>query len=250
MALSKHKKTLAIIPARGGSKGFPGKNIATLCGFPLIAHSIMCSSITPEINRAIVSTDSEEIAMVARDHGGDVPFIRPSELAQDTSAMWPVIRHALDWIETTDSVNYDTVVLLDPTSPNRSPAQLRDVINSLWQDADTTGVISVSEPDFHPIWHCVTQVSNKMADFHADGYKYVRRQDLPKVYRINGSIYAWKASFVRKNIVDWRSTGNNKIYEMDNFSSIHIDDEKQFKLAELMVDRGLINFPWLEKEQI
>ena len=86
-----------------------------------------------------------------------------------------------------------------------------------------------------------------MRDFHADGYKYVRRQDLPIVYRINASIYAWKASFVRQNIDDWRSTGENAIYEMDNTSSIHIDDVKQFKLAELMIRGGLINFPWLEK---
>lgn len=247
MVPSKRKRTLAIIPARGGSKGFPRKNITALCGFPLIAHSIMCSAMTPDIDRTIVSTDSEEIATVAREHGAEVPFIRPSELAQDTSAMWPVIRHALNHIETAESALYDTVLLLDPTSPNRSPAQLKEVIDLLWRDIDTTGVVSVSEPDFHPIWHCVTRVGDKMRDFHADGYKYVRRQDLPIVYRINASIYAWKASFIRQNIDDWRSTGENAIYEMDNTSSIHIDDVKQFKLAELMIRGGLINFPWLEK---
>src|SRR5262249_42221360 len=97
---------LAIVPARGGSKGLPGKNIRMLAGLPLIAHALACARMVPRIRRTIVSTDSEEIAEVARAHGGEVPFLRPPELAQDTSPMMPVLAHALDEVERGEGQRY------------------------------------------------------------------------------------------------------------------------------------------------
>src|SRR5690242_20745886 len=106
-------EVLAIIPARGGSKGLPGKNIRLLAGLPLIAHSIIFSRLCADITRTVVSTDSKEIAEIARRYGADLPFMRPAELAQDDTSMWPVLRHALQFIEEKEKLAYDFVILLD-----------------------------------------------------------------------------------------------------------------------------------------
>src|SRR3989338_3574969 len=117
-------KVLAVIPARGGSKGLPGKNIRIFAGLPLIAHSIKMAAMCPEIDRAIVSTDDEAIASVAKEQDGDVPFLRPTELAQDDTPMWPVMIHALQIMEEKEAENYDYFILLDPTSPCRYPEDI------------------------------------------------------------------------------------------------------------------------------
>lgn len=98
--MSAAEPVLAVIPARGGSKGLPGKNIRPFAGLPLIAHSILLAKMCPEIDRCVVSTDSEEIAQVARRFEAEVPFLRPGELARDGTPMWPVLRHALEAVET------------------------------------------------------------------------------------------------------------------------------------------------------
>ena len=118
------KPLLAVIPARGGSKGLPGKNIRPIAGLPLIAHSIRCAALSPEVDRCVVSTDCEEIASVARQHGGCVPFLRPAELAQDDTPMIPVLQHALREMEQRDAQRYETILLLDPTSPGRLPVDI------------------------------------------------------------------------------------------------------------------------------
>src|SRR5271169_6991185 len=110
---------LAVIPARGGSKGVPGKNIRPLAGLPLIGHSIRLSKLCAEIAKCIVSTDSEEIAAVAREHGAEVPFLRPVELAQDNTLDLPVFEHALKWLEEIEEYKPVIVVQLRPTSPVR-----------------------------------------------------------------------------------------------------------------------------------
>src|SRR5580704_14416569 len=122
---------LAVIPARGGSRGLPNKNIATLAGLPLIAHSIRLSQLCAEITSCIVSTDSNEIAAVARDYGAEIPFLRPAELAQDDTPMWPVIRHALVEMEKRERLQYGSVLLLSPTSPGRLPEDVSSAIHLL-----------------------------------------------------------------------------------------------------------------------
>ena len=143
---------LAVIPARGGSKGLPGKNTRRLFGLPLIVHSIRAAELTPAITRCVVSTDSEEIAAVARSFGGEAPFLRPAELAGDDAPMAPVVRHALEWCEADEGVPYDAVLLLDPTSPARVPEQLAEATRRLAAHPELDGVISVSEPTFNPVW--------------------------------------------------------------------------------------------------
>src|SRR6266540_2157187 len=190
------KRMLAIVPARGGSKGLPGKNIRPLAGLPLIAHSILFAARCPEIDRCIVSTDSREIARVARSFGGDVPFMRPASLAADDTPMWGVIRHALQRVEKAEQRTYDCVLLLDPTSPARESSDVAGVLRRLEESPDADGVIGVSRPDFNPIWHCVVERDGWMSDLIEGGGVSDRRQDVGVVYRINGSIYLWRAGFV------------------------------------------------------
>src|SRR5690348_11806624 len=131
---------LAVIPARGGSKGLPRKNIRPLAGLPLLVHSLRCTARVPRIARTIVSTDDAEIAEVARAHGGDVPFIRPAELARDDTPMLPVLKHALLEVERLEGRTYGSLLLVDPTSPGRLPGDIDSAFAILDADASADGV--------------------------------------------------------------------------------------------------------------
>lgn len=243
--MSSAAKMLAIIPARGGSKGLPGKNILPFAGLPLIAHTILFAKLCPEITRCIVSTDSAEIAEVARQYQGEVPFTRPSELAQDDTPMWPVLQHALQEMEQEIGESYDMVLLLDPTSPAREPADVAGLLRRLQKCPDAYGVIGVSRPDFNPLWNCVVEKDGWMEDLIPGGSDYHRRQDAPDVYRINGSLYLWRADFVRTEERSWRQTGGHLIYEIPEIRAMSFDTAMEFQKAELFVKGGLITLPWL-----
>jgi len=243
--MNKTEKILAVIPARGGSKGLPGKNIRPLAGLPLIAHSISMAQMCSEITRTIISTDSTEIANVARRYGADVPFIRPAELAQDDTPMWPVLRHALEYVEKLENHVYDFLILLDPTSPGRLPVDVRDGLAKLRSVPDAAGIIAVSQPEFNPIWHCVVERDGWMTDLIQGAELFNRRQDVPTVYRINGSLYIWRADFVHREAEGWRHE-HHLIYEMPEARAIHIDDENEFEKTDLLIRQGWIHLPWLE----
>jgi CMP-N,N'-diacetyllegionaminic acid synthase len=130
---------LAVIPARGGSKGVPGKNIRPLAGLPLIGHSIRLAKLCAEIAECVVSTDSAEIAEVARECGAEVPFLRPAELARDDTPMWPVLQHALSEMESIANRRYGSVLLLSPASPGRLPEDVSKAIDLLEQDQSAVG---------------------------------------------------------------------------------------------------------------
>ena len=238
---------LAVIPARGGSKGLPGKNVRPFMGIPLIAHSILFSRMCPQIDRCIVSTDSQEIADVAMEFQGDVPFIRPSELAQDDTPMLPVLRHALSTVEEQDGIKYDYLILLDPTSPGREPQDVTGALGRLVENPQADGVIGVSEPDFNPIWHCVVDQGGWMIDLMEDATKYERRQDVPPVYRINGSIYIWRTAFVRSSGDSWRKTGRHLMQQIPESRAMSFDTPEEFNRAEVLVKNGFISFPWLNQ---
>lgn len=238
------KPVLAVIPARGGSKGLPEKNVRPLRGLPLIAHSIRCAQLSPEVSRLIVSTDSESIADVARAHGADVPFLRPAELASDTAAMWPVIQHALRSMEALDNVEYGSVLLLDPTSPGRLPEDIRDSVSRLERDGEAAGVIGVSEPEFNPLWQCVVDDGKGyMRDLISGADRYARRQDVPTVYRINATLYLWRRRHVLE-AKDWRA-GKLLMHVVPEGRAMHIDDASQFEHASFALEAGLVRFPWL-----
>lgn len=238
-------RVLAVIPARGGSKGLPGKNIRPLAGLPLIAHSILLARQCPAITEFVVSTDAPDIAEVARRFDAPV-LLRPSALAQDDTPMWPVVRHALDAVERDRKHLVDYVLLLDPTSPGRLPDDVAEALVRLENTPDAEGIVGVSQPDFNPIWHCVVERDGWMADLISTGSMYARRQDVPSVYRINASLYIWRADFVRREERSWRNRGRHLMHVIPESRAVHIDDADEFARAEILVRAGIIRLPWLE----
>lgn len=239
-------RILGVIPARGGSKGLPGKNIRPLMGLPLIAHSIRLARMCPQITRTVVSTDSEEIASVARAHGGDTPFLRPAELALADTPMWPVLKHTLTEIERLEGQPYDFLMLLDPTSPTRLPEDVEAAIKRLIA-SDADGIISVSKPEFNPVWHTVVEKDGLMADWLTDAANITRRQDAPEIYRINGLLYVWRTGFVR-SAEAWRGAGRHLMLEVPDERAVSIDDLAQFRKAEALARGGILPMPWLETQ--
>ncbi len=239
---------LAVIPARGGSKGLPGKNIRAFAGLPLIAHSIRFAALAPQIDRCIISTDSEEIARVAREHGGDVPFLRPEELARDETPMWPVLQHALREIEGREGRRYESLLLLDPTSPCRLPEDVTRALRMLEEDARAAGVVAVSEPHFNPRWVCVEECDGYLARAF-ESRSYARRQDVPKVYRINALLYLWRRQHILEATdAEW-DRAPHRLLVVPEERAVHIDELHDFQLGELLVRVGMVRLPWLREGQ-
>jgi N-acylneuraminate cytidylyltransferase len=231
---------LAVIPARGGSKGLPGKNIRSFAGRPLIAHSIALAARSPEITRCVVSTDSDEIAMVAKAHSGDVPFMRPAELATDDAPMMPVLRHALGAVEASEDAEYDYVILLDPTSPFRTCADVRQALELLASRDDLDGVVACSKPTFNPFWVGVVEGDRGLLRPAFDTTaKYVRRQDVPRFLRVNGALYVWRRAFIRSAPEAWME-GRHAPLVIDELRATSIDTLEEFLIAELLVTNGLV----------
>ncbi|HNQ77856.1 MAG TPA: acylneuraminate cytidylyltransferase family protein [Acidobacteriota bacterium] len=242
------KPVLCVIPARGGSKGLPGKNIKELMGHPLIAHSIMCAKMAPSLERIIVSTDDVEIASIARKYGADVPFMRPAELATDTSAMIRVLQHALTEMEKIGHIRYESLLLLDPTSPGRYPDDIEKAVRMAESDPDADGVIGVSEPEFNPLWHCVVEKDGLMSPLIPGASKFTRRQDVPRVFRINASLYLWKRDFIlSEKAAKWIEEGKHLMLEIPEQRAIHIDHLEDFEKAKLFLKEKLVELPWIKK---
>ncbi len=235
-------ETLAVIPARGGSKGLPGKNLRPLAGLPLIEHSIRLAALCPHIRRTVVSTDSEEIAAVARAAGGEV-LARPAELAGDETPMLPVLRHALEELDPAGE-RYELLLLLDPTSPGRLPGDVARAHELLAAAPEADGVVSVSEPPFNPIWHAVVERDGFMEQLIPEGRGYGRRQDVPRVFRINAALYLFRTEFVRREAETWLN-GRHLMLEIPDLRGFHIDTEDDLRLCEFVLESGLVSLPWL-----
>lgn len=186
---------LAVVTARGGSKGIPGKNTVPLAGKPLIAWTIEAATAARSVSRVVVSTDSEEIARVSRKWGAEVPFLRPPELARDDSPHVPVVIHAVQWMEHHEGLKPDYVLLLQPTSPLRTAEDV-DSVCALAAEKDADSVVSVCEASQHPYLMKRVLADGRMENFIPVPEGYLRRQDLPPAYLLNGSIY-----LVKRNIL-------------------------------------------------
>lgn len=235
---------LAVIPARGGSTGLPGKNVRPLAGHPLIGHTLLMAGLVPEIDRCIVSTDSPEIAEVARRYGADVPFMRPANLAAVDTPIWPVLQHALAEVEREEGHPYSHLLLVDPTSPARLPSEISEAFAKLRQTPEADGIIAVSRPDFNPIWVCVTERNGWMTDLVDGAARFQCRQEVPTVYRINGSFYIWRTGFVRTR-PSWRENARLLIHETPESRAFAIDTLDQFERADALIQGGFIQLPWL-----
>ena len=243
--MTEHPRVLAVIPARGGSKGLPGKNIRPFAGLPLIAHSVLFARMCPEIDRCIISTDSEEIADVARQYGADVPFQRPAELADDDTAMGPVLQHALAYVEEEEGKAFDMLLLLDPTCPAREPSDISGSVQRLIDAPTADGVIGVSPMEYSAHWECVVEQNGWMNGLIEGAEKFVRRQDVPIVYHINGLVYIWRTNYLRTQIQNWRETDKHVIYVIPETRIVSINTLFEFDRGDVMVKSGLINLPWL-----
>ena len=225
---------VATICARGGSKGVPRKNIRLLCGKPLIVHTIETAQKCRLINRIIVSTDDGEIAEIARKAGAEVPFMRPRELAQDDTAKLPVIKHAIQFLES-QGYSPDIVVDLDPTSPLRTEKDIEACIRMVMA-GEADNVFSVTRASKSPYFNMVEIIDGKVRLVKQLDRPAKRRQDAPEVYDMNASIYVWKRDALMNNETIYLE--NTRIYLMPKWA-IDIDDETDFEFVEYMLSRRI-----------
>lgn len=226
-------RAIAFIFARGGSKGLPGKNIRPLCGKPLIAWSIEHALAVPRIARVIVSTDSEEIAAVARDYGAEVPFIRPADLARDESPEWLAWRHALEFVRSEESRLPDAMVSVPATAPLRSPEDIERCLD-LFAEGDSDVVITVSASHRSPYFNMVREYDNGTVGLVIPpATSIARRQDVPEVFDMATVAYVARPEFVlERNAV---FEGRVKAVKLPPERAIDIDTLYDFRLAEFLM---------------
>ena len=220
------KDTLVIIPARGGSKGLPGKNTKLLNGKPLIYYTIDAAREVFSDPHICLSTDNQEIRQLAETYGLSVPFIRPDELATDTSGTYEVLMHALEFYQNM-GVKYQTVVLLQPTSPIRKGSHILEALSLYSSDLDM--VVSVKKTSSNPYYLLFEENENGFLE-HSKNGSFDRRQDCPDVWEYNGAIYVINTESLRHNKL--HEFSRIRKYEMDKLASHEIDDELDWMVAE------------------
>ena len=234
----KGKSFLAVIPARGGSKGLPGKNIKPLLGQPLIAWSIESGLKSTYIDKVIVSTDDQEIADISKRYGANVPFIRPSKLASDISKTFDVLKHAIEYHK---QESFDYIVLLEPTSPLRESKDIDLSIKSLINsNADSIVGVGKTE-DQNPAF-----LVNMDNDGFISGYEnklmtVKRRQDISNVYFFEGSIYISKISSLLENKTFYHKKTIG--YQFPKYKTLEVDDMDDYIMIEaIMKHKGYCNY--------
>lgn len=225
---------LALIPARGGSKGIPRKNLASLGGRPLIAWTIDCARRARGVERVVVTTDCAEIAAAARAAGAEAPFLRPAALARDATPGIDPLLHALDWLAYHENYRPGWVLNLQPTSPLRAPADV-EAACELAQKPGVTSVVSVTPSPAHPYWCKRIEGDGRLVDFHADAPDATRRQELPEAYLLNGAIYLAR----REALVRERSFYTERTFAlvMPRERSVDVDTPFDLELAEWLLAR-------------
>ncbi len=217
-------KILGLIPARGGSKGIPRKNLRELAGRPLIAHTIAVAKACGALNQIVVSTEDSEIARVAEESGARVPFIRPAELALDETPTLPVVLHAIDALREP----FDAVCLLQPTQPFRESEDIEEAVKALENDPAATSVISVSEvpAEFHPNWVYRVEGGGYLRLYSGATQPPPRRQDLAPAYYRNGSIYLTKTQTLQRG-----SLYGSKALAFFTDPGVNLDTEDDWRAA-------------------
>lgn len=234
----KDKTFLAIIPARGGSKGLPRKNIKLLCGKPLIAWSIEAGNASSYIDEVMVTTDSQEIAAVANEYGANVPFLRPPELSTDTATTYDAVKHCIDFYKENKRKEYDYIILLEPTSPLREPNDIDEMIEKLMSKDDFDGIVSVGEVHEHPsIMKKI--VASRIVPYCEELVMALRRQDNEPAYFPYGVAYIVKTSkFLEEKTFYLKQTAFHLI---KRYQCYEIDDMYDFLAIEniMKYERGI-----------
>ena len=233
-------EVLALIPARGGSKGLPGKNLRPLLGHPLVAWAVAAGKQAATVTRTVCTTDDPDIADAARRYGAEVPFLRPADLAQDRSLDLPVFEHALRWFDEHEGWRPDIVVQLRPTSPVRLPGQVDRAVDLLREHPDATGVRTVCPAPCNPfkMWRLESDSRPFMRNFLdvpgvAEPYNEPR-QALPEVWWQTGTVDVVRA----KVILAGSMTGTRLLpLPMDALQAVDIDGEIGLRLAEVVIER-------------
>lgn len=223
------KRVLAMIPARGGSKGIPRKNIKSLAGKPLIAWTIEAARASRYIDRLILSSDDDEIMAVAREYGCEVPFVRPPELARDETAGIEPVLHAMTMLP-----GFDYLIMLQPTSPLRTSEDI-DAIIELCHQHGAASAVSVTEADHSPYWMYRTDTEGRLQPLLDQADRPARRQDLPDIYILNGALYiaTCQELYTSRTFVNNRTVA----YIMPRERSLDIDTPLDLTLCELLLQK-------------
>jgi N-acylneuraminate cytidylyltransferase len=231
-----NRHILAIIPARGGSKSIPRKNIQLLGGYPLISYSIAAGLNSQYIDRVIVSTDDAEIAQIAEQYGAEVPFIRPAELAEDHVTDLPVFEHAVQWLEENDNYHADIILQLRPTSPFRPKGSVDEAIELMLQSrlADSVRGVTPSGQNPYKMWRVENNRMVPLLNGEFDEPYNMPRQKLPATYWQTGHI-----EVIRYETIMYKHsmTGDHIIpYIIDSRYALDLDNLQQWEYAEYMLE--------------
>lgn len=223
-------RNIAIIPARSGSKGLKDKNIKLLNGKPLIWYTIKAAVEAGCFEEVMVSTDSEHYAEIARECGASVPFLRSADKSSDTAGSWDVVKEVLSKYQT-KGITFDTVCLLQPTSPLRKAEHILGAYKEL-ESLPSDAITSVCEVDHSPLW-CMTLDSTLSLNKFRNNVDSIPRQQMPQYFRLNGAIYIRKLAYTEKEIYLMDKT--EVAYIMPKYFSVDIDDIVDFKYAEALM---------------
>ncbi len=222
---------LAIIPARGGSKGLPGKNIRELLGKPLIAYTVEAALASENIDRVIISTDDDQIAQVAVNYGAECPFMRPRELAMDTATSIDTFIYTIDRLSKNGNERIDDFIVLQPTSPLRTSEDINGAIK-LFKKNNADSVVSYTEED-HPIfWHKYVKDDGSFEDVFSNDF--MSRQNYRKTYHPTGAIYVFKYSLIKEGKY---YTDKSYAYIMPRVRANDIDTLEDFEYAEFLLNK-------------
>ena len=233
-------KILGVITARGGSKSIPRKNIKDLAGKPLIAFTIEAANKSGVFDRVILSTDDQEIADVTKRYGGEVPFMRPAELAEDKTPHLPVMQHAVRWLKDNEGYEPDFVAILQPTAPLRQAFHLQEAVDLLKKTGADSVVAMVEIPGHHsPYWAVKVDEQGLGTLLLSDDpirRRIPRRQDLPKAYTHSGALYLFKTSLL--DMPEPNFYGDKvAAYVMDEKFNVNLDSPSDWELAEVRIKK-------------
>lgn len=226
------KSVLSVVPARGGSKGLPGKNVRPLHGKPLIGWSVEHGLQSRYVDAVVVSTDNDGIAEVARAHGAEVPFIRPAALATDTASSIDVILHTVDTLEQ-GGRRYDLLVLLEPTSPLREPDDIDRALEALLGQTDAQSIVGVAKAEAsHPAF-LLRRKEQFLEPYSRQEFGAKRRQEIDELFFLEGTIYVSWMEALRS----WRSFYHPRTmpFEVPKYKSFEVDDLTDFIIVEALM---------------